>query len=45
MTPIALAIDPSGVFKVGAEVLDPRDVKNESDIDKNVRAAISVRKK
>lgn len=40
-----LKLDPSGVFKEGQAVLDPRDESNESEIDNNIKASIKLAKK
>ncbi len=42
---LALRYDPFTIFKMGGEVLDPRDSKNESHIDKMIKEAIRAIKK
>lgn len=44
-TTIMLMVDPADVFRKGGELLDPRDVRNEDEIDNNIKAAIKAHKK
>jgi hypothetical protein len=40
---LAIAIDPTVVFKNGSEILDPRDSKNESYIDNQIKSALKLK--
>ena len=42
---IVLSVNPAAVFKSGSAVLDPRDQKNESDIDNAIKSAIKALKR
>ena len=42
---VALKLDPAVVFSDDGDVLDPRDDRNESKIDNNIKAAIRAQKK
>jgi hypothetical protein len=42
---IMMMVDPADVFTKAGELLDPRDPRNENEIDNNIKAAIKVHKK
>jgi hypothetical protein len=44
-TTIMMMVDPADVFTKSGELLDPRDPRNEDEIDNNIKASIKVHKK
>lgn len=44
-TTIVMSVDPEDVFTKGTELLDPRDPRNQNDIDNNIKAQIKLAKK